>query len=313
MPRLDGETQLRGRLAPEAMFPAGVSSISVRYVVLDDGLRLRVAEAGGADAPPVVLVHGWGASIYMWRAWFEPLARAGWRVVAVDLPGHGLSDKPDDDKAYTLEAMSSALRRLLECEGLLHAPVIAQSMGATLALQIATERESAGALVLVNPACFGELPIIPPARAVSGRSLDRVLPHLVSRWVVGRTHRLVYGESARITERDVDEYWAPSQFPAYASAMRRLVRRFDWRRPPVEGMAARLRALATPPLVVLGTRDRLVRRAAPYGRALLDAGVSMVLHVIHGGGHAVNEERPEEVIGIVLAHLGPAIRHHGDR
>jgi len=70
-------------------------------VTLSDGVTVRVAESGDASAPTVLLVHGWGASMYMWRDWFAPLAAAGRRVVAVDLPGHGLSDKPTDPGRYT--------------------------------------------------------------------------------------------------------------------------------------------------------------------------------------------------------------------
>src|SRR5476651_553026 len=93
----------RGHLVPAAMFPAGVPAIRVRYVALPGGLTLRVAEAGDADAPPVLLLHGWGASMYMWRAWFAPLAAAGFRAIAVDLPGHGLSSKPEAPATYSLD------------------------------------------------------------------------------------------------------------------------------------------------------------------------------------------------------------------
>lgn len=304
------EPSLRGRLAPGEMFPAGEPSIRVRTAILPDGTRFRIAEAGAAGAPPVVLVHGWGASLYMWRAWFEPMARAGWRVVAMDLPGHGLSDKPDDDAAYTLPVMRERLARLLLQEGLQRAPIVAQSMGGTLALEIAVARLAGGGegdtvpLVLVNPATFGVVRLVPLARALGTRAADLVLPWLVSRWMVARTHRMVYGDPSRISERDVDEYWAPSQFPAYARAMRRLVSRFDWRRPPVAAMAARLAGLSSPALVVLGSRDRLVREALPYVRALAGAGARIVVSVIEGGGHAVNEERPDEVLALALAHLG---------
>jgi pimeloyl-ACP methyl ester carboxylesterase len=177
--------------------------------------------------------------------------------------------------------------------------------------------------VLVNPAAFGVVRIIGPARALARRGVDRILPRLLSRWIVARTHRMVYGDPSRISARDVDEYWAPSQFPAYSRAMRQLVRQFAWRRLPVEEMAARLRRLASPALVVLGTRDRLVYGAAPYVSALVKAGAPLQVRSIEGGGHAVNEERPGEVVALALGHLGsgPARQigssapagHHRDR
>ncbi|MDB4913530.1 MAG: hypothetical protein JWM95_1174, partial [Gemmatimonadetes bacterium] len=54
---------------------------------------------------------------------------------------------------------------------------------------------------------------------------------------------------------------------------------------------------------VLGTRDRLILDAAPYVGGLIGAGAPLVLQAIEGGGHAVNEERPEDVIPLSLGFL----------
>jgi len=169
-------------------------------------------------------------------------------------------------------------------------------------------------LALVNPACFGRIPRRALGAAVSPPVVDHVLPWLVTRRVVALAHRMVYGDPSRITERDEDEYWAPSQFPAYARAMRRLLHRFTWRRPPVDVMAGRLRALRDPVLVVLSTRDRLVRGARPYVEALRAAGAPLDVREVVGGGHAVNEERPAEVLALVLGMPGigrASTAHHG--
>jgi pimeloyl-ACP methyl ester carboxylesterase len=56
-----------------------------------DGLRLAYRELG--DGPPVLLLHGWPTSSFLWREVMKPIARAN-RVVALDLPGFGASDKP---------------------------------------------------------------------------------------------------------------------------------------------------------------------------------------------------------------------------
>jgi 2-hydroxymuconate-semialdehyde hydrolase len=287
------------------MFPAGLAGIRTRMVTLADGTQLRLAESGDPLAPPVLLLHGWGASIYMWRAWFAPLAAAGFRAVAVDLPGHGLSDKPARDAVYRLASLAGAVREVIGLERLDAAGVVAQSMAGTIALELALEGEPRiRRLVLVNPACFGRIRLQALGRAVSPAIVDRILPRLVTRAVVARAHRLVYGDPSLITERDEDEYWAPSQFPSYARAMRRLLHQFSWQRPPVDRMAARMRGLRMDVLVVLGSRDRLVRDAAPYVAALRAAGAPLRVAEVSGGGHAVNEERPAEVLALALAALG---------
>jgi pyruvate dehydrogenase E2 component (dihydrolipoamide acetyltransferase) len=282
--------------------------IRTRRVALSDGVALRIVEAGDESDQPVLLVHGWGASLYMWRGWLAPLVAAGFRAIAVDLPGHGLSDKPHDHGRYTLDRMTSSLQELIRLERLRAPHVVAQSMGGTIALELASRREPPiGRLALVNPACFGVVQNLSLARHASPAAMEAVLERIVPRWVVARAHRRVYGDPSLITDADIDQYWAPSQFPGYARAMRRLVHEFTWKRPPVQAMTERLRALqgaASPPLVVLGTRDRLVRKARPYVAALKALGAPMEVYESDGGGHAVNEERPSEIVAVVLRHLG---------
>lgn len=286
------------------MFPAGVGGVRVRNVTLKSGLVLRVAESGDRESAPVLLIHGWGASIFMWRDWFAPLAVAGRRAIAIDLPGHGLSQKPGDAEHYRVASLVAVVRELIELEALTPVDVVAQSMGGTIALELAVAGDSpVRRLVLVNPAAFGRVRMQRLARLVSPSRVDTVLPHLVPRWIVARAHRMVYGDPSRITPHDINEYWAPSQFPSFARAMRLLVHEFSWNRLPAGAMAKRIGPLAKRVLVVLGTRDHLVRDAGPYVEALRDAGAALELKVIAGGGHAVNEERADEVVRLTLEFL----------
>ena len=294
----------RRRLAPEAMYPAGDASVRTRRVALPGNVVLRVAESGDAAAPPVVLLHGWGASLYMWRAWFAPLVAAGFRVLAADLPGHGLSDKPMVAGAYSLPRQVDVVRQLLDAERLHGAHVVAQSMAGTIALELALSGEPPiGRLVLINPAAFGRVGLQSFARLVSPAIMEPLLRGMPARWMVARAHRLAYADGGRVAPRDVDEYWAPSADAGYARAMRRLLHEFTWTRVPVERQAARLRGLASPLLVVLGTRDRLVRDAPAYVEALRRSGVALEVLTLAGAGHAVNEEEPARVLPRVLDFL----------
>ncbi|HEX5404103.1 MAG TPA: alpha/beta hydrolase [Pseudonocardiaceae bacterium] len=77
----------------------------------DTGVRLAVRTAGPADAPPVVLLHGWAQSSRVWTHQLTgPLARS-YRLIAADLRGHGDSDVPVDgyDSAQAWAADVSAL------------------------------------------------------------------------------------------------------------------------------------------------------------------------------------------------------------
>jgi pimeloyl-ACP methyl ester carboxylesterase len=231
------------------------------------------------------------------------------------LPGHGLSDKPDRDADYRLESLVATLRDVLDLERIMSADIVAQSMGATIALELVLGREPrVRRLALVNPASFGRIRLQALGRMLSPPIVDLVLPRLVTRGVVSRAHRLVYGDPSRISERDEDEYWAPSQFPAYARAMRRLLHEFRWSRAPADLLAARLREVREEILVVLGTKDRLVRDASGYAVALRAAGAPLIVREVVGGGHAVNEERPAEVVALALDAFERGLSprgHHG--
>ena len=283
------------------MYPAGVAGIAVRHVRVESDVRLRVLESGPPQGPPVVLLHGWAASAYMHRYAIADLARAGFRAIAVDIKGHGLSDKPTEgDGLYKTAQLLREVQHLIDDLGIDRVALVGQSMGGGLALRLALEQaRRVTALALVSPVGLSAIPAARIARVVSPPMLDRFAPHMVPRWLVARLLRLTYGNPERVTERDIDEYWAPSQFDQYARAMRALVREFDWA--PLAD--AELRTLRVPTLLVLGTEDRLIRGVVAAARRLPRA-----RHlVIEGGGHDVNEEHHGRVDAEIVGFLSSVI------
>ena len=242
------------------------------------------------------MLHGWGASAYMYRHALELLPRRGMRTIAVDLRGYGLSDKPTQSDAYTLDAYCADVDALLSALGLAKVALMGQSMGGGLALRYALR--SAGRvshLVLVNPvglvsiAYLHLLQIVPrPLIAAIGR---RLVPR---RGVDFILRYVAYGDPTQPTERDVDEYWAPTQLDGFVNAARSALSEFDWR--PLT--AGERDLLTVPTVVILGTKDRLIRNAGPAARALRGTPVHDV-----DGGHCVLEENPAEVYEIAANFL----------
>jgi pimeloyl-ACP methyl ester carboxylesterase len=236
----------------------------------------------------------------MWRAWFAPLAAMGYRALAVDLPGHGLSDKPEDESLYRLAPLVHVVRELLDAERLDRVDVVAQSMAGTIALELALAGDSRlGRLALVNPASFGVIPPLRLAPLMQFGFVGRLMPHLLTRGSVARAHRLVYGDPSRITSQNIDQYWAPSQFPAYSRALWRLALGFEWERQPADALAQRLRDAGRQLQVILGGRDRLVRDSRRYVESLVAHQAPLHVSVVEAGGHAVNEEHPDDVLRLV--------------
>ncbi len=78
-----------------------------------NGIHLHAAEAGPADAPLVLLLHGFPEFWYSWRNQIAPLAARGFHVVAPDLRGYNLSDKPEGVAAYDLDHLAADIAGLV--------------------------------------------------------------------------------------------------------------------------------------------------------------------------------------------------------
>lgn len=73
-------------------------------ILSPDGVRLNVAEGGNPHGPPVLFLHGFSQSLDAWEPQFTSPSLEAFRLVRVDLRGHGDSDKPEDSAAYTESA-----------------------------------------------------------------------------------------------------------------------------------------------------------------------------------------------------------------
>jgi pimeloyl-ACP methyl ester carboxylesterase len=271
-------------------FPFGYPALSPRYLRLRSGLRVRVVECGDAAGIPVALLGGWGTSAYIYRKNLEPLAEAGLRAIAVELKGQGLSDKPLDATEYTLDSLSAHLLQILDALELERVMLVGQSLGGAIATRLAlTEPERVTKLALIAPVGFGRVRFVTTARAAVPALLTPILPRLTARWTFELALRFAYSKTARPTQRDIDEYYAPARDPAFARSLVSLIHQIDWK--PLG--PAQLRQLRVPLLVIFGTADRIIPprdverllRDVPGARAVLLPGV----------GHVANDEVPGAV------------------
>ncbi|MEM1035586.1 MAG: alpha/beta hydrolase [Pseudomonadota bacterium] len=104
------------------------------HYVQNGDIRLRIAIEGEADAPLVILVHGFPESWYSWRHQIKALAEAGYRVAAPDVRGYGGSARPDEISAYTMEALTSDIAAIAQTLSLdAPAVVVGHDWGAPIA------------------------------------------------------------------------------------------------------------------------------------------------------------------------------------
>ncbi|MFF8770445.1 alpha/beta fold hydrolase [Kitasatospora sp. NPDC015120] len=129
------------------------------------GLTLAYRESGPADGPPLVLLHALGERGADWEPVLPALAPRH-RVLALDLRGHGDSDRPGD---YALEAMRDDVLAFLDALGLPRADLVGHSMGGVVGYLAAQERPGRiGRLVLEDVPAPRPRPASPVADAPDG-------------------------------------------------------------------------------------------------------------------------------------------------
>jgi pimeloyl-ACP methyl ester carboxylesterase len=276
---------------PEAgRFPAG-TQFTARFREIE-GRRIRYIDAGRGTT--VIFIHGLGASMYAWRKNLAPVLAAGFRVVTFDNLGFGSSDKPAH--GYTNAEYAHLLVALMDSLHVSDAALVGHSMGGAIAAEAAIRSpERIGGLVLIDAAGVGtrepmlfsvaRWPVIGPG-----------LLSLRGRGLVERLLKATYADPTKVSEADVDQYYAPVADRDYGRALRGVLREFRF-----DALDGRLGAIAAPTLVLWGEQDRVIPIAA--GRAMAaELPRSAFLSVRHAG-HSVQEETPEEVNRLVIKFL----------
>lgn len=270
------------------------------FVELRDGLRLHGSVAGVSD--PVLLLHGFTGCI---AAWGRPLLSRltqGHRVVAVDLIGHGASDRPADPTRYALQEVLRDLVELLDHLEIERAHWVGYSMGGRIALAAAVlhpERVRRVVLESASPglATRGERAVRQESDRALARHLREVGLHdFVERW----TAQPLF---ATLRRRNPDAWQVARE--------RRLDNRADALAACLEGLGAgsqpsfwdRLERVGAAVLVLVGGTDRKFRE---IGSEMATHLPRATLRVIEGCGHVVHAEEPEAWLAAVSDFLGAA-------
>lgn len=222
----------------------------VGRVVPVEGPDLQAHEDGSRDAPALVLLHGFAASMRWWDR-IAPALRREHRVVRFDLLGHGGSAKPRERAEYEFERQAAGLRAALDRLGVGRVLLVGNSMGGLTAAALAAELGTrARGVVLLGTAPHPKYRLETSAESiielpVIGPLLDRVLPDSVVR----RALADVFAPGTEVPDEFVADY-RDMTFSAVLNA-RREADEFARERPLDE----RLATLGLPLLVIFGTED----------------------------------------------------------
>jgi pimeloyl-ACP methyl ester carboxylesterase len=113
-----------------------------QFVMSADGFRIATYSWGEDARPTVVLVHGFASSTrdnWVNTGWVRDLQREGYRVLALDQRGHGLSDKPLDARAYELSMLARDVENVMDTYLVDSASYIGYSLGARVGWEVAKD------------------------------------------------------------------------------------------------------------------------------------------------------------------------------
>ena len=285
-----------------------------------DGDRVVCRVAG--RGPVLLLVHGMAGSSLTWRHVMPALAER-FTVVAPDLLGQGLSDKPRGD--YSLGAHANTLRDVLDALGHKRATVVGQSLGGGVAMQLAYQfPERCQRLVLVNSGGLGR-EVTFYLRMLTVPGFESLFPlfctprlrdagSLVATWL----HRA--GLPATPASQEIWRSYASLADDANRRAFfRGLHEVIDFSGQAVSALRRLYRAAQLPTLIVWGADDPFIpvhhgieaHRAIPGSR----------LEIFEGVGHYPHCEAPERFVAVLVdfiastrpARLSGASRRRGVR
>jgi haloalkane dehalogenase len=264
-------------------------------------LTLAYRELG--SGPPVLLVHGWPTSSFLWRDVMAPIARAN-RVLALDLPGFGGSDKPLGVR-YGFDLFESAIDGLLEQLGIDEVALAAHDLGGPVAVHWALRRrDRVTRLALLNTLIY---PQLSPAviEFVTAASTAGVREQLTSPEGLEAAMRLGLADEANLT----DELLAGVREPFASEESRRALADAAIGL-ELEGLAEierELGSLAMPVRLVYGAQDRILPDVAETMTRLERDLPQAAVTALPDCGHFLQEEAPEQV-GELLADFFAATR-----
>ncbi|HEY0598101.1 alpha/beta hydrolase [Sphingopyxis sp.] len=271
------------------------------FVAGPAGQRIHYRDQGERGRPAIILLHGSNSSLQTW----EPLVKrlgGTWRIVTLDLPGHGLTGGTPD-KDYSAAGMIAAVDVVAAKLGLDHFVLGGNSMGGWVAWRYAlAEPERVDALLLLDAS---GMPLRKGEKAPPSNIGFRVLEYPFGRWLATQiTPRSLVEESVRgsvakqaiVDDAMIDRYWELLRFPGNREAT---VLRARMDREPA--MAARVGEIEAPTLILFGDRDRLINPSAAKTFNERIAGSEVVM--LPGIGHLPMEEAPDATAAAIADFL----------
>ena len=263
-------------------------------------LTLHYRELG--SGPPVLLVHGWPTSSFLWREVMKPIAERN-RVIAIDLPGFGGSDKPTD-ASYSFRFFDQAITDFLDALELDRVGLAVHDLGGPVGVHWAIRnRERIDRLALLNTLLYAR-PSWAAIAFVLGVRIPGTRDFLTSRRGLDLAMRVGIANRDRVTDEVLEGVRAPF---VTRDARRALARAGHGLSPKgFREIERALPELQWPVRAVYGERDRILPDVAKtMAKVKRDIPHAEVIP-LPGLGHFLQEDDPEKVGDLLAEFFSPA-------
>ena len=271
------------------------------FVAGPAGQQIHYRDQGQRGGPAIILLHGSNSSLQTWEPLVERLG-GSYRIVTLDLPGHGLTGGTPD-KDYSADGMAAAVDVVAAKLGLDHFILGGNSMGGWVAWRYALAQPArVDALLLLDAA---GMPLRRGEKKPPSNIGFRVLEYPFGRWLATQiTPRSLVEQSLRgsvekgaiVDDAMIDRYWELLRFPGNREAT---VLRSRMSKEPA--MAARVGEIKAPTLILFGDQDRIISPGAAQTFHDRIAGSEVVL--LPGIGHLPMEEAPDATAAAIADFL----------
>lgn len=281
--------------------PATLAVDNGRFLSVND-LQTYLVERGPANGLPVLFIHGLYGSTFTWRGQLDALAEAGYRAIAYDRPGAGLSAKPLAID-YSPDAQADFAAALLDALAIHRAVIVGHSAGGNILGRFAAQHaDRVERLVFVDGAVIG-LSGPPPfiGRLIGFAPVTRwaqiIVPLALTRDRLADILRGFYADPSLVTPEVVDGYWRAFQTAGWPDGLIGLSR--DSSSPLAEEA---IQGITASTLLIWGERDTVTPLA--QGERLRVLLPDAALTIIPGVGHQPMEEAKEAFNAALLGFLG---------
>jgi pimeloyl-ACP methyl ester carboxylesterase len=251
---------------------------------------------------PVLCIHGFGASLFSWRNFVDPLS-ANYQLILIDLKGYGDSPKPPGSR-YSIHDHADLVYKFILDHDLKNLTLVGNSFGGALALLLSVrlienEPGRLRALVLIDPGAYPQY--IPGyVKLIGFPVLGALAVYLTPATSMAKSVlKLAYYDPKKITAEQIAAYAAPLAAPGGKHALLETGKRII--PPNIDELIAKYKDINVPTLIIWGKQDRIISPDA--GKLLVQAISNSTLQLIDQCGHVPQEEKPEATVPLALSFL----------